>query len=458
MKKFGIFALAALLVVAFTVPASALENVFGGYWRTRAYSALDYDGNDWNNGGDLTQVDTRTRLYYTAILNENLKFVTKFEIDHVWGDAVIGKIGGDGIGQLEVKNLYADFNMGPVNAKVGTQNGKLARGILFSDDFSGVVMTYKGEGFSIPLMWVKAWEGNAFNSSDDVDYYAVAPTFTLGEGISINPFILWAESNAVGAGVHANMAADANDAPWAVGGAGDETNLLGFDELDAWYYGLEANMKFGPASFFLVGILQAGDVRNVTGAAPVDFDLEGAALNLGGSFDFGMFDIHGEWLWFTGEDASVGDPTGLVDREVDGWYVPEGMSVYYGEIISGNGSFDVNAANNSPGGSNNPIAGEGGVNAFNLGAKVKPMDKLTLALDIWYAQLDEEVAVVNATTAATTYEDDLGTEIDVTLTYQLVEGLNLDVVGAYLFTGDAVYTGNNDSDATLLGARLSLSF
>ena len=44
MKKFAVLALAALLVVAFTVPASALENIFGGYWRTRMFIKKNFDG------------------------------------------------------------------------------------------------------------------------------------------------------------------------------------------------------------------------------------------------------------------------------------------------------------------------------------------------------------------------------------------------------------------------------
>jgi hypothetical protein len=35
MKKFAILALAAVMVIALTVPAAALEREFGGYWRTR---------------------------------------------------------------------------------------------------------------------------------------------------------------------------------------------------------------------------------------------------------------------------------------------------------------------------------------------------------------------------------------------------------------------------------------
>ena len=46
MKKFAILALAALLVVAFTIPAAALENEFGGYWRTRFYQDQHFTGEE----------------------------------------------------------------------------------------------------------------------------------------------------------------------------------------------------------------------------------------------------------------------------------------------------------------------------------------------------------------------------------------------------------------------------
>jgi hypothetical protein len=84
MKKFSILALAALMVIALTVPATALENEFGGYWRTRMYQDGDFGGDGGNDG--YRRVDTRTRLYYTAKINDNLKFVNKFEMDAVWGE------------------------------------------------------------------------------------------------------------------------------------------------------------------------------------------------------------------------------------------------------------------------------------------------------------------------------------------------------------------------------------
>ncbi|MFA7186525.1 MAG: hypothetical protein WC082_16610, partial [Victivallales bacterium] len=98
MKKLAIFALAAVMVIAFTIPASALENEFGGYWRTRAYMQSNFTGEDQTEAMDRSLVDTRTRLYYTAKINDNLKFVNKLEWNTTWGDTNGGDIGSDGTG------------------------------------------------------------------------------------------------------------------------------------------------------------------------------------------------------------------------------------------------------------------------------------------------------------------------------------------------------------------------
>ena len=109
MKKLGILFFAALLVVAFTMPAAALETEFGGYWRTRAMSYNNFTGEDQSEAYDYQLVDTRTRIYFTAIINDNLKLVNKFEFDADWGDgSSYGDIGADGK-VFEIKHSYADF-------------------------------------------------------------------------------------------------------------------------------------------------------------------------------------------------------------------------------------------------------------------------------------------------------------------------------------------------------------
>ena len=121
MKKLGILFFAVLLVVAFTLPASALENQFGGFWRQWFYTNQNFTGEDQTEAMDFTLMQTRTRLYYTAVINDNLKLVNKFEMDGAWGDTGYGDIGADAKSYFEIKNTYVDFNLGSTNVKLGTQ-------------------------------------------------------------------------------------------------------------------------------------------------------------------------------------------------------------------------------------------------------------------------------------------------------------------------------------------------
>jgi hypothetical protein len=163
MKKYAILALAALMVAAFAIPASALENEFGGAWDTRFQTQKYYDGLDSTDPGgvDDTQqnVETRTRLYYTAKINDNLKFVNKFELDTTWG--VAGQYGAPGAdqsgnkGAIEVKNTYADFNVGPVNFTVGTQPYALFHSYFIDTDASGVIARWRAlDNFVLAASWL----------------------------------------------------------------------------------------------------------------------------------------------------------------------------------------------------------------------------------------------------------------------------------------------------------------
>jgi hypothetical protein len=80
------------------------------------------------------------------------------------------------------------------------------------------------------------------------------------------------------------------------------------------------------------------------------------------------------------------------------------------------------------------------------------MEKLKLTGDLYYAAHVED--------DFTTDEKNLGVEVDLVATYQLVEGLNIDLVGAYLFADDATAVDDqgNEDDPWEVGTRLSISF
>ena len=200
MKKLLVLSLAVVMVIAFTLPASAFENVFGGYWRTRFIYQENFTGNDDldNPDGDngLTRVDTRTRLYYTAVLNDNVKFINKFEMDAVWGSQSgdYGDFGADGV-NVEVKQTYVDANIGPVRMKLGTHDVTFARGFIYADEFSGVDLIFKFGDVQVPITWMKAYEGGTNKNSEDEDIFAIWPMFQLGESFTLNPFLIYAYSS-----------------------------------------------------------------------------------------------------------------------------------------------------------------------------------------------------------------------------------------------------------------------
>ncbi|MEE4263505.1 MAG: hypothetical protein V2I56_12495 [Desulfobacteraceae bacterium] len=448
MKKFAILALAALLVVAFTVPATALENEFGGYWRTRFYNQGQFNGSsDIDN--NLRVVDTRTHLYYTAKINDNLKFVNKFEFDTTWGssrgsrdgssvDAAgdssnfgYGEVGADG-GNVEIKNSYADFNLGPVNLTVGVQPYALFREFHISTDASGIIGRWKVlDNFVLAGSWLKAFDGGGgTGNNEDVDAYTLTGAFWFSENMSIKPSISYIHSS--DAATYAN--AELGGSPLI----GNQISLAAIgvpgidDQLDLWTYGFDFDASFDNFGIWFTAYGQTGTLDTSGG----DVDFKGWLAAVGGNVALGPVDLHGQVIYTPGDDDS--------DDELEQIYSPQGS--YYWSEIMGLGTFD-NAA--SAGSTADTIDN---LMAFNIGATMKPMDKLKVTVDLWYAQLEEDEF-------APGQEDELGTELDVKVTYELVEGLNLDLIGAYLWAGDATsLDGNNQEDPYEFGARLSLSF
>jgi hypothetical protein len=408
MKKLLVFGLAVLLVAAFTVPAAAVDSEFGGYWRARAFMQQNFTGESETEAGDLTRTDTRTRLYYTAVFSDDFKFVNKFEFNTVFGDTDGGDIGADG-NTFRVKNSYANFNLGSYNFLVGIQPRVMARGLLFDDDFSGIVVTYQGDDMSFPFIWMKAYEGGSGLNDQDVDYYGVNPKFDLSDSLMLNPFLLYINSTDASA--------------WATDN----------EKVGVYYLGLSLDKKFEGASLWFTGIYEGGEVDSVSLGDTVTVSASLAAL--GGEIDLGSAVVSCEFLYASGDD----DPT---DDEAKDFYVPDGNSYYWAEIM-GLGVFDNTASANAPGDAISNLM------AAKVGASFSTSENLTWDADLWYASLMEDDAAGNS---------DLGIEIDLKATYKLMEGMKLEMVAAYLMAGKATYDGDDDANPIEVGARLSFSF
>lgn len=394
MKKIIASAVGLMLVGGVASTASAaLENQFGGYWRTRFTYEDNFSGQDT---GSRTYVDQRTRLYYTAKFNDDFKFVNKFEFNSSWGDKNGGDIGADGKGNWRIKNSYADFNVGPmVNAKVGIQPFTIARGFIFDDDGSGAIVTGKFGNVTVPFIWVSAadddtatWDGAAVGSNTE-NILAVMAQIKINDGMTVTPYFV-------------------DDVVQGVGTDPDSNN---------WYLGVDADLKFGSVSTWATAIYNGGDIADV--------DNKGYLGAVGA--DAGI--VHGQFFYASGNDGGTDNK---------GFVTAPGSSYYWSEIM-GFGIFDNSSSNGSP--ADNIF----NIYAGNVGVTVKPMDKLKLVGDVWYASLAEDNSAGNK---------ELGWELDGVATYSIYDNLSADVVLAYLFSGDA--TG--PEDVIEGGVRLSLKF
>jgi hypothetical protein len=444
MKKIMMILFAALMVVAFALPASAFENIFGGYFRVRAWHQENFNGVQVNGkDGNASLVDQRTRIYYTAKFTDNFKLVNKFEFDSAWGDTDGGDIGADAK-DVEVKNTYVDFTLDTFNFKLGIQGWRLARGFMFDDDFAGAIVTYSGEAVTLPVTWVKAFEGLDDNgravdsNAKDVDYYTLAPTFTMGN-FALNPYVMYIQSNNLRSWVENGGAFIPGLADGKLGVTADQ-----LDDADIYYLGLDLDANFDAFSLWFTGIYQGGTI-DIRGAQ--DIDIAAYLLAIGASTDLGAFGIHGQAFYAAGDDDND-------DSDLETFFMPRGQSYYWSEIMGlgtfdvANGGYGTNSSAGSPGDQINNIW------AANLGASMTPMDKLTATLDVWYAERVERDLILQKDT-------ELGLEVDLKLTYALMDNLNLDVIGAYLLAGNgttARIDEENDKDPYEIGTRLSLAF
>ena len=448
MKKLSVLLVAAIMVLALTMPAAAFENEFGGYWRTRFFTDIGFSGEDKVNKQDVNAADTRTRLFYTAKFSENLKFVNKFEFNATWGgNGTYGQVGADATDAFRIKNSYVDFKLAEQRFTVGVQGFDLARGYLFADDAAGIKAIFKvNDAVYLPLIYMKLYEGgsgripsaaNANSASNyDMQAYVFYPTIYLNKDNTLKPHVAYLSSENASLAKGKNLAL----AP------------AGVTEVNLWTAGLEYDGKIDIFDFGATGIFEFGDAKT-PGAAHDKLNYKGYLFDLFGGVNLGPANIHLKGIYASGnnkDDLANGDMKAFVNPGVKDNI---GASYYWAEIM-GDGLID----NQTPGGA--PGDKISNVWIGNLGASYKVLPTLKFSADLWYAKHAEDVQV-KSTTAAKKYTSDLGTELDLVASYTIVDNLKIDLIGAYLWAGDAITKYNDATGSTNpieLATMLSLAF
>ena len=426
MKRL-LFCLVALIAVfALVMPASAAEVKINGIWNAKAWARDNYDGDD--DRDDSTQyVTQRMRMYFNFIASENLKLVYKNEIDFEWGDASFanarndgGGLGGDTV-NLETKNVYLEFMVPdtPVKATLGLQGVTLHKGWFISDDIGAARFDMNFDPVSVTAYWAGANGLDADSDSSDDNWQIVASGAYKAENMDARLTFGYERKP--------NDATNAN-----------------VDSDDLYLVMGEFNMSFDMVSFFVILGTNFGEVDG-DGTAAGDLkerDYEGYMFDVGASFALDMATIRARFFMASGDDE------GDLDED---FQVMSGATMSWAELISDGYTYDRNANLTQIGGANKPS----NMWAVNVGADFKPTDTTTLKFDVYY------VGMVEKRTIGGDEEDEIGIEIDASLTQKIYDNLSMTILGAYMMAEDGygvAGAANSGDDAFQVGLGLDYSF
>ena len=443
---------------------------------------------------------TRLRPDITAEVGTT-KFVLGIEIDYTWGTATGGNGAGSGLrgtttgtplntdspGVLELKWGYTEFDIPGLpfgaRARVGAQPfGSVVHykpGILATGDFSGANLTLTfAPQLKVLFTYVAAEEegtgrGDGFIRGDD-HALILGAEITPFKGLDIKPVYAYLSiDGATGAsrqargGLTAAQCASPPVGPCFNSGSLEERHTIGAD----------ARLQLGPVSLFPTFMFQWGQRQFIqANQARVTQDRKAWLGDVRAAFSAGPLLLEAGGMYTSGNRAQEDIRNGSSDVNfyeaisMDGGYWGTWCELWCLDIDYNTGLFNSQVSN----------MGYDKYGRMVLAGKVTyavtPSFNLRGMVNAQWAA--EKVDTSSARAAATgltpgDFRGDsryLGTEIDLGFRWTLAPGLDFDLIGAYLFTGEALEaatatstngitrTDRNHEDIKSVTARVRYSF
>ena len=435
--------------------------------------------------------DQRLRMYIDFISSENLKVVTKWETQASWGstrqnfstNTGSGNVGADS-GSLNVKNVYLDFNIPntPLQAKVGVQGIALLDSWIVDSDFSAAMLSANLKPFTVVLGYISGQNFQTTAETENVDDLAVVVAYKEGP-FSAALVGLWQDAHNTPASLFPTVAPYFDDpiqinipasptAIWnpytrrAVTYAQNPLGLLASSAVvennQLFDLGFQLGYKIDYLSAYLNFVKNFGSVKvGFDPASTATQDYTGWMIDAGFNYFCAPWTFNLGGFYTTGQKIDqTGEPFGgvLTPQNDINWFVyPLSTTKYFSEIMGG-GILD----NVSPNGGywrGHPAPTN--IWTVTAGGAWQALPTTKLALSWYYFGTSEKVpSRYNTVSGVWSFDNYLGNEIDLNITQNIVDKLNLDLVGAYMFTGDAFraktsgYNYNHDDNTYELGARL----
>jgi hypothetical protein len=409
-KKFLAVAAAGVLTVATAVPALALEHevsgAFTSFYDLSNYSAAGnnpYDGR--NNGRGLEDgaptenyFVQRVRLGYIAKASDNVKLVTKFELDYNWwgnsaytaGRGTGGAIGSDSV-NIETKHLYLDLNYPMLQTKIGMMgNTDSFKGIIFDADMAGILFSHNYTNAGVTAGFFRFndtwdWTNDRTLGKETVDMMQLDGKYSINKDTKVGAAYYYIEDDIRDAKVHT--------------------------------VGLNAEGGIGPVRLNGFALAQFGDLTDTR-------DAEGYALNLGAKMPLLGGTMRSEFMFVGGGKHELYNASNSIARgtEAGGYYDTELIILGRDKnatTIDNAIIYDV--SNNGQ-----------GVIMGSLGYDYAFSDKLSGSANAGFAAIAND----DAPTVAGGTSNYLGTEVNAEVNYQLTANVTLGARGGYVFLGD----------------------
>ena len=448
MKKLFVSMLVVLMAVAVALPASAFEVKYGGLFRARFQANDNITGLPDELGSDNQNfVDQRLRVFMRFIASENLQLVTGWEMDTLWGGSLAKVQRGhrDTI-NVELKHAYIDFLIPctPVRAKVGLQPLAFINGWIVDEDFTAANLTATFDPVTVTAGYISEVNNDVTEWGDRVDDWYVAVQYAQG------PFT----AGLVGFYQYGHDAGPISgfisDAP------------QGFDD-NLFDLGVNLGYKMDWINVFLNYVQNLGSYDSVVTGESVDY--RGFMVEGGANFFVGPFTFSLGGFVTSGDNDEFAE----FDDTYDGFVYPVGRSHYWSEIM-GLGSLENTTGFPGQGDQVDPdfvggyTAGDHPTNLWTVtaGAAWQCLDTTKLTFNYYYiGAYDSVISDTFVAPDGTIFFDtdsSIGHEFDFYVDQQIVDGLMLRLVGAYMIASDGYTIFSDDDDPWELGARLQWSF
>jgi hypothetical protein len=449
MRKGFLVMLAVVLVAVLAAPAVAGTDI-NGFYRAKGYLSNFKTGATL--GKDVPSqayVEQRFRIKF-SFGEENVKAVFFTENDiAAWGDSNYstgtrnsgGALGGDSV-STEVKNAYLWFKVPntSVNVTVGLQGvtDPYAGVFLYWGDMAGIFVSGKLDPVSYRLGWSK-WFEQTTGKADDATFYLAEAKFSPSKDVQVGGNLYFIQ---------------------------DDRNRTTGSISRIYMPGVDATFGAGPVKINAFAFAQFGKFLDFSSSAE-DVKITGFAADVRADLNAGPGKVFAEALYVSGGDEPGTTAGQKYKSIVTASNYAAGMGLFGRtdmQILLPNND-DINTFNALVGGltttQTNGGLGNGGrgVTHIAAGYTQKFGDKLSGKVGAGYLQATK---LLKTDEVLGYKKKNMGTEVNASVNYNLMKGLDVGVVGAYAFIGDYFKTSSGSAgdpdNAYDLHARINYAF